>query len=52
MVVPIQFAYDSFDNLGSSEKELVIFKNSEHSPMSTEPDLFADKVIAFIIQNK
>ncbi len=52
MVVPIQFAQDSYDNLGSSEKELVIFENSGHSPMSTEPDLFADKVIEFIIQNK
>jgi pimeloyl-ACP methyl ester carboxylesterase len=52
MVVPIQFAYDSFDNLGSSEKELVIFENSGHSPMSTEPDLFAEKVIEFINQNK
>ena len=52
MVVPIQFAYDSYDNLGSNEKELVIFENSGHSPMTTEPDLFADKVIAFINQNK
>ncbi|WP_400078720.1 alpha/beta fold hydrolase [Winogradskyella sp. R77965] len=52
MVVPKQFAQDSFDNLGSSEKELVIFENSGHSPMSTEPDLFADKVIEFINQNQ
>ncbi|WP_299123035.1 alpha/beta hydrolase [uncultured Winogradskyella sp.] len=52
MVVPIQFAQDSFDNLGSSEKELVIFENSGHSPMSTEPALFAEKVIAFINENK
>ena len=52
MVVPIRFAQDSYDNLGSSEKELVIFENSGHSPMATEPDLFAEEVIQFINQNK
>ena len=52
MVVPIQFAQDSYDNLGSSEKELVFFENSGHSPMATEPVLFAEKVIEFIHQNK
>lgn len=52
MVVPIKFAQESFDNLGSSEKELVIFENSGHSPMGTEPDLFAEEVIAFINENK
>ncbi|EDP70833.1 hypothetical protein FBALC1_08738 [Flavobacteriales bacterium ALC-1] len=52
MVVPIKFAQDSYDNLGSIEKELVFFENSGHSPMSTEPDLFAEKVIEFINQNK
>ncbi len=52
MVVPIQFAQDSFDNLGSSEKKLVIFEKSGHSPMGTEPELFAEEVIQFINQNK
>ncbi len=52
MVVPIRFAQDSFDNLGSIEKKIVIFENSGHSPMSTEPDLFAEEVIEFINQNK
>lgn len=52
MVVPIRFAQDSYDNLGSSAKKLVIFQNSGHSPMSTEPDLFAEEVIEFINQNK
>jgi pimeloyl-ACP methyl ester carboxylesterase len=52
MVVPIQFAQDSYDNLGSSDKELVIFENSGHSPMATEPDLFAEKVIDFINENQ
>jgi proline iminopeptidase len=52
IVVPIQFAQDSYDNLGSNQKELVIFEKSGYSPRSTEPDLFADKVVAFINQNK
>lgn len=52
MVVPIHFAQEAFDNLGSSEKELVIFENSGHSPMFAEPDLFAEKVIAFINENR
>ena len=52
MVVPIRFAQEAFDNLGSSEKELVIFKNSGHSPMGTEPNLFAEEVIAFINENR
>ncbi len=52
MVVPIRFAQESYDNLGSTEKELVIFEKSAHGPMFTEPDLFADKVIEFINENK
>ncbi len=52
MVVPIRFAQDSYDNLGSSEKKLVVFENSGHSPMATEPQLFAAEVIAFIKENK
>ncbi len=52
MVVPIGFAQEAYDNLGSSEKELVIFERSGHSPMFSEPDLFADKVIEFIYQYK
>lgn len=52
MVVPIKFAQEAFDNLGSSQKELVIFEKSGHSPMSNEPDLFAKEVIQFIHQNK
>ena len=51
MVVPIKFAQVTFDNLGSSEKELVFFEKSGHSPMATEPNLFAKEVIQFINQN-
>jgi pimeloyl-ACP methyl ester carboxylesterase len=52
MVVPIKFAQESFDNLGSTEKELFFFDKSGHSPMGTEPDLFAEQVIQFINANR
>lgn len=52
MIVPIVFAQESFDNLGSTEKELVIFEQSGHSPMFSEPQLFSETVIAFINKNK
>ncbi|WP_203258368.1 alpha/beta fold hydrolase [Hyunsoonleella ulvae] len=52
MIVPIAFAQESFDNLGSTEKELVIFEQSGHSPMFSEPQLFSKTVIAFINKNK
>ncbi len=52
MVVPPKFAQEAFDNLGSSEKKLVIFEKSGHSPMFNEPDLFANEVLQFINQNK
>jgi len=48
IVVPAEYAQEAFDNLGSSDKEIFIFENSAHSPMSSEPDLFAIKVIEFI----
>lgn len=52
MVVPVEFAQEAFDNLGANEKELVIFEKSGHSPMFSEPDLFAETVLAFINANK
>ncbi|MFS4467508.1 alpha/beta fold hydrolase [Maribacter sp. 2210JD10-5] len=52
MVVPIKFAQETFGNLGSASKELVIFEKSAHSPMYTEPDLFAEEVIDFITAHK
>lgn len=50
--IPLLFAHEAFDNLGSSDKEIFIFEKSGHSPMNTEPDLFADKVIEFINSHK
>lgn len=52
VVVPTLYAQEAFDNLGSSDKELFIFEKSAHSPMYTEPNLFADKVIEFINEHK
>nr|WP_299173209.1 alpha/beta hydrolase [uncultured Allomuricauda sp.] len=52
MVVPEFYAQEAFDNLGSSEKKLVFFERSGHSPMFTEPNLFAEEVIQFMNQNK
>lgn len=52
MNVPITYAQEAYDNLGSSDKELFIFAKSAHSPMFSEPNLFADKVINFINHHK
>lgn len=48
VVVPTLYAQEAFDNLGACDKEIFIFEKSAHSPMYTEPDLFAEKVIEFI----
>jgi pimeloyl-ACP methyl ester carboxylesterase len=52
MVVPINFAEEAFDNLGSSDKSLLFFQKSGHSPMFSEPDLFANKVLEFMNAHK
>lgn len=52
LVVPTVYAQEAFDNLGASDKELVIFDKSAHSPMFMEPRLFSDKVIEFINDHK
>jgi len=52
LIVPIRFAQEAFDNLGSANKELFIFERSGHIPMDTEPALFADKVIEFINEHR
>ena len=48
LVVPTKFAQEAYDHLGSTHKELFIFERTGHSPLQCEPDLFAEKVIAFI----
>lgn len=52
MVVPEFYAQEAFDNLGSTEKKLVIFERSGHSPMFSESNQFAREVIQFMDQNK
>lgn len=52
MIVPAIYAQEAYDNLGSTDKEIFIFERSGHSPMFSEPDLFAEKVIDFINQHK
>lgn len=48
LIVPPRFAQEAYDNLGATHKELFMFERSGHSPLQTEPDLFAERVIAFI----
>jgi len=48
LIVSPRFAQEGFTNLGGTQKELFFFERSGHSPMNTEPDLFAEKLIDFI----
>lgn len=48
IVVPVAFAQEAFDLLGSDDKEIFLFEKSGHGPLESEPDLFAEKVIEFI----
>jgi pimeloyl-ACP methyl ester carboxylesterase len=52
MIVPPSFAHEAYDNLGSSIKKLVLFERSGHTPMLSEPDLFAEEVLLFMDENK
>jgi len=52
LVVPAELAQEAFDNLGSDDKGIYIFEQSGHSPMASEPDLFAEKVMKFINSHK
>lgn len=48
LVVPTKFAQEAFDNIGSEDKELLIFERSGHSPMASEKELFAAEILEFI----
>ena len=52
IIVPTVEGLEAIDKLGSDDKELFIFEHSAHSPMFSEPDLFAEKVIEFINKHK
>lgn len=47
-VVPPALAYSAYDLVGTTQKELVIFDHSGHSPMSSEPELFVQEIVDFI----
>jgi len=52
MVVPPSFGTIALEEIGALNKELVIFERSGHSPMASEPNLFADKLLQFMEANK
>jgi proline iminopeptidase len=47
-VVPPKLGYDTYNNISSTKKEIVIFEKSGHSPMSNEWEPFSDAIISFI----
>lgn len=51
-VVRVGLAYDAFEELGSAEKEIIIYERSGHSPMVTEPNEFVWDVYDFIEKYK
>ncbi|MBD77771.1 MAG: hypothetical protein CL840_02365 [Crocinitomicaceae bacterium] len=46
-VVPPTLAYDCFNEISSTQKKLVIFNKSGHSPMDNEWEAFTNEVVAF-----
>jgi len=52
LIIPPSLAQETYDNIGSGIKELIIYERSGHSPMFSEADQFAADVILFIEQNK
>lgn len=53
-IMPVAMAQDAYDHLGTpvSDKKVVIFENSAHSPNREEPDLFIGAVKQFVEQYK
>lgn len=51
-VVPLAMIEQAYEHHGSSEKELVIFERSGHSPMVNEPAAFVDTMIEFVEKYK
>lgn len=47
-VVPPVLGVDAFNKVSTSNKELIIFEHSGHSPMSNEPQKFANSIINFV----
>ncbi len=47
-VVPKELGETAFDAVSSTNKKLVVFERSGHSPMDNEPNLYLREMIAFI----
>lgn len=47
-VVAPQLGVDAFNKVNTTDKRLVIFQESGHSPMVNEPELFAQEIIDFV----
>jgi pimeloyl-ACP methyl ester carboxylesterase len=47
-VVPPSLGHDTFNNISSADKKIVIFDESAHSPMSNEWRKYTDEMIEFI----
>lgn len=47
-VVPPSLGLDTYKLISSTQKEIVLFENSGHSPMSNEWKYFSDVIITFI----
>tara|TARA_B100000963_G_C22608193_1_gene663604 strand:- start:814 stop:1845 length:1032 start_codon:yes stop_codon:yes gene_type:complete len=47
-VVPPTLGYDTYNNISSTRKKIVIFEKSGHSPMDNEWELFSNAIISFI----
>lgn len=52
MILPVSFAQEAYDNLGSTTKKMVVFERSGHAPFASEPDKFAKELIQFMNENK
>ena len=53
-VVPPALGYEAFNKVSTptADKELIIYNSSGHSPMSNEPEKFANDIIAFVERYK
>ena len=47
-VVPPSLGFDTYNNISSVKKDIVIFEKSGHSPMSNEWRAYSDAIISFI----
>lgn len=47
-VVPPGLGVDAYENIGSTDKEIIYFDRSGHSPMLSESDLFVKTITTFV----